>query len=137
MMIYCIERPYVSSGLRKTYKKNLEVFSGELINCTGNTYKADLTTIHYWNKDKWYEKPNKKPRAVTTKLENIKDIPSLDSTNFSSLDAAKISKLLAIKNMEKAYIEELEALKALFERNVPDVSKPLEELRELYPEHFV
>ena len=57
--------------------------------------------------------------------------------SFNSLELAKAYKLLAIQNMAEEYRKELRSLQELFERNVPDVSEAVNEIKENFPEYFL
>ena len=146
MRVYFIDIPEVSSGLRRTYHKKLEVYSGELKECTNrygyvsNIAYAD-TIYKYQAKKGWVEKPyNSKSKVVSDKnihstMPNISSIGS--DTGFTSLELAQAAKMLLINDMREQYERQLVELKEMLARNVPDVSDAVNELKAEHPELFL
>jgi hypothetical protein len=135
--LYYIKTPHVSSGLKTTYNKQLEVFSGYL---EGKFCHADK--IFLYKKGEWVEKPSNKSDKffiMYSDLECLKQIGQYGGTIlfFDSLDLAIAAKLLLIQKMESVYMKEIKKITETFKRNVPDVEKPLEEMKLKIPEFFI
>jgi hypothetical protein len=147
MTYYLIECPYVSSGLKRTYYKKLEVLAGELTPSANsrNTYSTfKVTAVHTYKKGKWVEKSGTRAisryvgtGSIHSDLNFTTNSYSQNDKVFTSLELAKAAKLLAIQNMGVVYSKELVRLQELFDRNVPDISVPLAELYTEYPEYFL
>ena len=56
MKVYSIELPYVSNGLRKTYKKKLEIYSGTIKDHEKDNSHIYADTLHEFKKGVWVEK---------------------------------------------------------------------------------
>lgn len=114
MRVYYIEKPYMSKGLKRSYKKKLEVFSGEVIE--GPYYaqiKVDSIYKYHNKKKEWIKSPyNTTVRyvenALKTSLPSISHIGSY--TTFATLELAKAAKLLAIEKMAQEYKEKLKEI---------------------------
>lgn len=147
MMVYAIQQPEVSSGLKRTYHKKLEVFE-----CKANKEKstevfliADIQAGYTYSaaKKQWIRKPIKHNGGVRCPRERIHTTSTTTASYydkyvlFTTLEAAQVSKLLMIQQMAKKYNKELEELKALFKRNVPNVEEPMNQLLEEYPDLFI
>jgi hypothetical protein len=139
MRHFLIQYLYVSSGLKRTYHKKLEVFGGVL---NGTNFIAD--TLHSYKKGVWVEKPIKNPDICHVGPNEIRsDITGLEKNRwnsdlvFTSLDLAKAAKLITIQKLGVVYAEELVRLRELYDRNVPDIKAPLAEMYAEYPEYFV
>lgn len=140
MRVYFIKCPHVSSGLRKSYNKQLEVYSGEINK--GWVYPDKMYQFN--NKKGWVEKTPrlKEGRRIHSRNETpVEMLPKLvemhEDTLYATLDLAATAKFLLIQRMTKAYEDEIEELRKLFKKNVPNVDKPLEKIREDYPEYFI
>ena len=143
MRIYWIDIPYASSGLRRTYRKNLEVFSG--IPNEG-TLQADTICKYMPNKKCWVEKTTTNSKfsmyigsgpIVHSSMPTIQSMRRYDALMFTTVELAQAAKLILVEVMAKAYQKELEDLQELFDRNVPKVGEPLKALKEDYPEYFI
>lgn len=144
MRVYFIKAPYVSSGLKRSYNKQLEVYSGVRESGKDVVY-SDTVYKYHKGKNAWVEKPctgKHYVRIHDEKRQVVSNMPSLNimqqqSIVFVSLELAKASKLLLIQYMAKQYEDELVRLKELFTKNVPDVEPMLVEFKEDYPEYFI
>lgn len=133
MTLYFIKFPEVSSGFRKIINKKLEVFKGEVTTDSLGIRQVLSDTVYRYNakKDTWTEHTN------TRELVRLYQFPTYGPNVFDTLEKAQIAKLVAIQKMALMHQAELARLQELFKRNVPDVSKPLQTLRENHPEHFL
>jgi len=59
------------------------------------------------------------------------------SVLYSTLEAAQVSKLLQIKNMENEYKKVIKELEDTFARNIPAYKEPLNHLLEQHPNLFL
>jgi len=142
---FYIERPYTSSGLRRTYFKKLEVYYGEIkeierYNRSYYTWARTISVFVYNNKKGcWIEKPTKKYFSVSIPKNKLLETTSRRSEEcfYTSLEAACVSKLLLIQRMGDVYKKELQELQELYDRNVPDVQKPLDALLDEHPDLFI
>lgn len=141
MIVYTIEIPSVSSGLRRTYFKKLEVFKGTLEN---ERFTADRVYRYNGVKNAWVDKEFNSTSASKRIYNNhvYNSMPPLSymrngGIGFTTLELAQAAKLLLIEDMGRSYQKELDRLKDLFERNVPDVKAPLSTIKEEYPEYFL
>lgn len=146
MTVYVIKRPEVSSGLKRTYHKNLEV-----IECKGRSGKEkphivieQVCAIHKYSpaKKAWIRK------AIGTQSNSFYS-PELHTTPitalnarhgdlvFTTLEAAQVTKLILIERLKKTYEAELAQLRELFKRNVPNVQEPMDQLLEEHPDLFI
>lgn len=133
MTLYFIKFPEVSSGFRKVINKKLEVFKGEVTTDSLGIHQVLSDTVYRYNakKDTWTEHTN------TRELVRLYRFPTYGPNVFDTLEKAQVAKLVAIQKMALMHQAELARLQELFKRNVPDVSKPLQTLRENHPEHFL
>lgn len=139
MRVYFIDPPSVSNGLRRTYHKKLEVYSGEL-----QKDRVHADKIYKYLRGKWVEKPFngsesrwvRNQDSIYTTMPPINYMASSYSV-FTSLEMAQAAKMILIQRMAKQYEEELERLREALSKNVPDVEKPLQELKDQYPEYFI
>lgn len=133
MTLYFIKLPEVSSGLRKIINKKLEVFKGEVTTDCLGIRRVLSDTVYRYNtkKDTWTE------HTDTRELVRLYQFPAYGPYVFDTLEKAQVAKLVAIQEMALTHQAELARLQELFKRNVPDVSKPLQTLRENHPEHFL
>lgn len=141
MRLFFIDIPEVSKGLRRTYYKNLEVFAGSL---DEETDKVVADTVYKYNskKDEWVEKPFNRYEYRYVDLGAAQDqMPPLDkmkhNTIYTSLELAQAAKLILVEDMARTYEAALRELQEQFDRNVPNVSKPLQALKDQYPEYFI
>lgn len=138
---FFIDVPYVSSGLRRTYKKRLEVYEGDVDVVKGERITVKADTIHKYTKAKGWVKKSYNGYEYRSAIQMVHSLPSVnnihDSTIYVTLELAQAAKLLKIKEMAVKYEAELKDLHNLFKRNVPDVTKAVEELGAEYPELFV
>jgi len=150
MRVFVIERPYMSSGLKRTYHKKLEVFE-----CTAVESKAtrdrpfaggwridSIECLHtYHPKKGWVKKLYTKSsptNSSTTKYSTI--CPTADTNSsvfYSTLEAAQVSKLLLIKRMENEYKTAIKELEGTFARNIPAYKDPLNQLLDQHPDLFL
>lgn len=141
MRVYYIEKPYLSKGLKRSYKKKLEVFSGEVIE--GKYYPTLAIDCVYKYNDKKKEWVKQSCGMSIRYIENAHrtSLPSVSQisshTTFATLELAQAAKLLAIEKMSQTYKENLRQIQELFERNVPDVKELISEMSNDYPEYFV
>ncbi len=143
--VFVIDRPYVSEGLRRTYFKKLEVYE-----CTAKAETAwwgeeirivKTNFLHsYTPKKGWIKRARKQgPRDFTQvhKDRVVSTVNTHDRVFYTTLEAAQISKLLLIKQMEEKYLKALQELQDMFKRNVPDYKTPMSDLLNQYPELFL
>ena len=147
MNVYYIEYPEVSSGLRRTYYKKLEVFYGELLSPRTNSYSQEeyytefkASSMYSYNakKNTWVQKPTN--RTFTCRINTNKIFDTAETSRagaYNNLEAACVSKILLIEHMAEEYKKALKELQELFTRNVPDVQQPLNQLLETHPDLFV
>lgn len=146
MRIYWIDAPSVSSGLKRTYHKKLEVYSGT----TSEDGKwADSDTLYRVLRGKWCDKAHKGStfrlpymyRQDKRNIEAHETMPTLQEMNagcaYATLEMAQAAKMILIQHMTKTYEAELVRLRELLKKNVPDIEKPLAVLKEDYPEYFI
>lgn len=135
---YAIDKPYLSNGLRKSYCKKLEVHKMELnenskIYCAVQTYE--------FKKGQWVVvKTASKSTYASAKVHTTicKDSP-LNNTMllFEKFDDAVDTKYLLLEKLKSEYKKEIEYIKDLMERNVPDVSDECDKIRLKHAELFI
>ena len=143
MRVYWIDVPYVSSGLKRTYQKRLEVHSGIQ---EGNDIKTD--TLHKILRGKWVEKPSTEsapylhgyqgqqrsvPHVIMPALEEMRKT----SSTYATLEMAQAAKMILLQDMTKKYELALDRLRELLRKNVPNIEAPLAVLKADYPEYFI
>jgi hypothetical protein len=140
MRVYFISAPFVSNGFRRTYNKQLEVYSGVI---EDNKVRSDCIYKYNKKEKKWIRTEGGKTHALYD-LSGVAihtTMPPLHicrlETLFASAELAQAAKLILIDDMKILYEKQLVDLKRLFYKNVPDVSEPLEELNKKYPEYFI
>ena len=148
MRAYWIDVPYVSSGLRRSYMKKLEVYSGEVAE-DGYSVKPDK--IYRFLRGKWVDKGeflgacvysnyNHQNRTkLAIKVHNVMPTIAVMKSGcvYSSLEMAQAAKMILIQEMERQYEVELDRIRELVKKNIPDINKPLAVLKEDYPEYFI
>lgn len=135
---YAIDKPYLSSGLRKSYCKQLEVHKMEL-NEISNQYCAVQTYV--FKKGQWLVvKTASKSMYASAKIHATicKDSP-LNNTMllFEKFDDAVDTKYLLLEKLKSEYKKEIEYIEDLMERNVPDVSDKCDKIRLKHAELFI
>lgn len=144
MKVFYIDKPYVSSGLKRTYHKKLEVFEGEAevydTNVPGKWLSIkQVVYVYTYRKSKgWVRKNN------TTRIHHYfqtKDIATnvsmSDKAVYTTFEAAAASKLLLIQRMSREYEANIKKLQELYNRNVPATQHLLDEFLEEYPDIFI
>ena len=146
MRIYWIDVPSVSSGLRRTYHKKLEVYSGVKGDEQGCT-RSD--TLYKILRGKWTDKGHTKAeftmpydyktRTYINKVHTAMPTLSLmrQGCAYANLEMAQAAKMILLEDMKRTYERELDNLRDMLKRNVPDIKKPLAELKEAFPEYFI
>ena len=148
MKVFLIERPYVSSGLKRTYHKKLEVFECMAVKSDASKYAREgyyvdsIQYLHaYHQKKGWVKKPYTKSSVNSSIMTRYSTIFPTTDTNrsvlYSTLEAAQVSKLLQIKNMENEYKKVIKELEDTFARNIPAYKEPLNHLLEQHPNLFL
>ena len=151
MIVFYIQYPYVSAGLRRTYNKKLEVFEIEVEKITRNSpqgeqvYYQHIEThwVHAYNNKKaqWIKKPSKKHFYMNILEECLTSTADITGTTqdhlYTTLEAAIAAKLMLIQRMAITYKKELVTIQELLDRNVPDVQKPLDILLDEHPDLFI
>jgi len=139
MRLYFIDVPYVSSGLKRTYHKKLEVFSGEYDKNAAN-YSVVIDTIYKFKKGEWVKSSYTQYREFNMYIQTYihSSMVTLQGNfAFTSPELAQAAKLMLIQKMGITYKKKLKELEELFSRNVPNIDKPLQLLKKDYPEYFV
>jgi hypothetical protein len=140
-IFFAIEIPSVSHGLKRTYKKKIEVF--EVI--ISSTYKGD--SVHKFSshiKHEYFTKTNKWVMSNYSHFHGSarieKDIVEKSVNKiliFDDIGKAIISKILLIKDMGLRYERELISLQESYDKNVPRVENVLLDMQNKFPEHFL
>lgn len=145
---FYIDRPTISSGFRKTYHKKLEVLEIEEVKHSGTianlTRHFKVIAVHKYSaraKD-WVKKETKANKKVTVYERNIaSDVESLtsaaDKCVFKDLNTAIAMKLFLIQTLKKTYDYKIKQLQELAERNIPDVTALVQEMKDTYPEIYI
>lgn len=139
--IYVIEAPFVSAGLKKTFKKKIEVHRA----LVDENYKTLKITLFYKTKptsDWKQKKSNLKIHnyGVINKdviISNVIQIPKNSKMFFYDFNVAYMSKVMLIKKMKERYLNEIKEITNIMNNNVPDIDNLIEEFQEQYPEYFV
>jgi hypothetical protein len=143
MRVYWIDIPSVSKGLKRTYNKKLEVYSG-ILNSDGQNHINSDKIYRYTSKG-WKETPNTSGIRFIGGRERYLEInvpqttiPSINNMRrnliYSSLEMAQVAKIILIEDMKRTYEQELEDLRTRMVKNIPKTDKPLKELKDEYPE---
>jgi hypothetical protein len=143
MRVYWIDIPSVGKGLKRTYSKKLEVYSGILDSNGQNRINSDKS-YRYTSKG-WKETPNASGIMYIDGWERSPEINVLQTTMpsinnmrrnlvYSSLEMAQAAKIILIEDMKRTYEQELEDLRTRMVKNIPKTDKPLKELKDEYPE---
>jgi hypothetical protein len=188
MKLFIIKKPYVNywsvyEKSLKSYNTNLEVFecdcesgekygSGKLYSVeklrNGDSYLLKLVIVikyNYlkggWIKDGWAKKPN--TFTVSNIFETLDAGLANQSTYnvcFTTLEIAKVAKLIlckaisidCLKEIDRIkslidkstkdieinhYLKKINRLKSLQELNDSDIEKPFKEIKEEFPEYFI
>ena len=146
MRIYWIDVPTVSSGLRRTYHKKLEVYSG-VQEGSGGCTRSD--TLYRILRGEWVDKKHSTsefsmPFDYSTRKYNNeihKSMPQLSLMRrgcaYATLEMAQAAKMILIEDMKRKYEAELDNLRDMLKKNVPNIEKPLAVLKADYPEYFI
>lgn len=144
MPIYAIKVPSISNGLRKSYNKQLEVYEIEFEQTSHNHNVGYATGIKCWEYDLKGSKDWKVGKGRFSERVNIhlikKDIITSSSENvllFDDFENAKVSKILLVNKLRKHYEDEIENIRKLYQKNVPDLNDEVEVLKQKYPEKFI
>lgn len=147
--IYGMKPAYASSGLKRTYNKQMEVVRFVRT-------ESEHTDHVYYEADEVYRYKDDgsirigKPKAKTISpsfLPHVNDGPTtkspvygVDYTLFYDKDIAYVSKVQSIEDLKRTYTSELRRLQKLFDDNVPRVdahSAAVQAIREEHPEKFI
>lgn len=144
MPIYAIKVPSISNGLRKSYNKQLEVYEIDFEQTSHNHNVGYATGIKCWEYDLKGSKEWKVSKGRFSERVNINLIKTdiITSSNhdvvlFDNLENAQVSKILLVNQLRKHYEDEIENIRKLYEKNVPDLSDEVEDLKQKYPEKFI
>lgn len=147
MILYLIKQPSISSGLRRSYNKQLEV-----LECCTNVNTSDenvmyldkVIAIHKYHagKKQWIRKPSSKSiqaRCIRQHIHTTTCTTPLytEYVMFTTVEAAQASKLILIEQLKNTYEKEIERLQTLFKRNVPNIDEPMNQLLETHPDLFI
>lgn len=143
MTLYTIKVPKISNGLKRTYNKQLEVYELKQIDSSVPNHDVYIKCkVHKYTKKGWVTKDvNKNTRFINPKInndivQNNKDIIN-DHLFFDNIILAKCSKVFLIDSMKQKYLRAIEELNSHFEKNVPDVTGIINELKQENPEYFL
>jgi hypothetical protein len=109
-------------------------------------YEYDLdikqTICHYRTKlGKWKSKPinDDQPKLALTTLTQVltTDVSYHRTLAFSTFEEALIAKIFLINKLRNGYLHTIEDIKQKMEKNCPDVSDELNELKKKHAELFV
>jgi hypothetical protein len=132
--VFFIKRPYVSNGLRRTFFKKIEIMEAKPL----DSNKYEIFQIHNYLKSGWKVKQTKKFISSRDNIRNSLDFKNTrEDMCFETFELAYIAKVLLIERLKKEYVKELESLRAMMERNCPDVAANMKEIQEKYPEHLI
>jgi hypothetical protein len=140
----------VSSGLKRTYHKKLEIFECTAVEANTSIYAYaqkgyyvnSIQYVHaYHPKKGWVKKPYTKSSLNSSAMTRYSTICHTTNTSqnvlYSTLKAAQVSKLLLIKSMENKYKKAIKELEDTFARNVPAYKEPLNHLLDQHPDLFL
>lgn len=135
---YAIDKPYLSNGLRKSYCKKLEVHKMELnesskLYCAIETYefkRGEWVTVKTASKSTYALAKVHTTICKDTHLNN-------GMLLFEKFDDAADTKFLLLEKLKIEYQNEIEYIKDLMERNVPDVSDECNKIRLKHAELFI
>jgi len=144
MHVFVIERPYVSSGLKRTYHKKLEVFECTAVETSvahpfaGWWCIDNIECVYtYHPKKGWLEKACTKYPGDIDHFTIIHHTPHLNGVVYATIEAAQVAKLLMIKRMVETYKASIKELEACCARNVPAYKDPLNQLLDQHPDLFL
>lgn len=152
-VLYGIKCPEISKGLKRTYHKNMEILEFRYdfyeTRFAKAAYKYKQTHIHKFKNGK-FERTKTSSAAfhlyadskiLSEPVQRLYDSRRTGKHNellvFDSFELAYISKTYLIKDMKNEYEHELEKLRTLMIKNVPDIEQHIKMIKETYPEYMI
>jgi hypothetical protein len=142
MNLFIIKKPFVNFNKTKFHDLEIEVFECNYDKNVSYLY-CNVIMIHkYINNKYWKISLSKHKNFAFGTNEVLNDICTTTSLylpkiySFTTLELAKISKLMLLDDIRINFIDELESRQP-FTNNFPNIYKQLEEMKSEYPEYFI
>ena len=144
-VVYGMKPAYASSGLKRTYNKQIEVV--RFIKQKGSRGVFIADEVYRYKNDGTFKTGNSSESFNANHHLPVHDGPSTQSpaysinfTLFYEQDMAYISKIQSIEELKRDYTAELQRLQNLFDKNVPNLdghNEAVQAIKEEHPEKFI
>lgn len=149
--VYIVNYPYLSNGLKRSYNKQLHVYECELEPGQefGVSERFMLETSVLWKynmKSQTWESTNSGPKSKFMCYSNQKILKTLDLSVhhsrsgfavYEDLEMAQAKIILSVHNLRKQYEAAIREIQSTCNRNVPDLTKDVEAVKQKYCEFFI
>ena len=134
--MFLITIPHTSPNFKKIYNKQFEIYEGTFNN---NIFTA--TNVYTQNKSsfkvKGYVKSFTYPTTSTLSQVMQGKYYSSSPLVFNTFEEAHIAKCFLLNKLREFCLRHIASLKAKVEKDCPDVSSMLNELKDKHPEVFI
>ena len=135
--MFLITIPHTSPNFKKIYNKQFEIYEGTLDNNVFTT-----TKVYIQNKSSFKVKEGVKSFAYPTTTFSLSEVMQGRYYNssplvFNTFEEAHIAKCFLLNKLREFCLRHIASLKAKVEKDCPDVSSMLNELKDKHPEVFI
>ena len=135
--MFLITIPHMSPNFKKTYNKQFEIYEGTFSN---NIFAT--TKVYTQNNSSFEVKKYVKPFSYLTTTLTLSQVmqgkyDSSRSLVFNTFEEAHIAKCFLLNRLREFCMRHIASLTAKVEKDCPDVSSMLNELKDKHPELFV
>lgn len=134
--MFLITIPHTSPNFKKIYNKQFEIYEGTLDNNVFTTTKVYIQNKSSF-KVKGYVKSFTYPTTSTLSQVMQGRYYSSSPLVFNTFEEAHIAKCFLLNRLREFCLRHIASLKAKVEKDCPDVSSMLNELKDKHPEVFI